>query len=93
MDLRIRIIEFEALAVVVFEFAVPLDERPNFIGIKFFDAQDVILEMRSKVKGGGVIRTILIDDEDTIFIPELTEVDTMLVIGNAVRRGWNDLSA
>ena len=50
--------------------------------------------MRSEVIGSGVIGTIVIDDEDPLFIEELTEVGTMLVVVNTQHIGIEpDLTA
>ena len=87
LDFGLRVVQTETLAVVVFEFAIPLDERPHFLRIKFLDAQDIIFEMGGEVKGGGIIRTIVLDDEDAIFVVELAEVESVLVVVDAQHIG------
>ena len=80
MDLGIGIVEFETLAVVVFEFTVPLDERPYLLRFPFLNAEDVIVEVGGEVIRRGVIGTIVIDDEDTLFVKELAQIDAVLVV-------------
>ena len=87
MYFGIRIIEFEALAIIELEFAVPLDERPDLLRLPFLNAEDVVLKMGSEVKGGGIIGTIIIDDEDAVFIPELAEVDAVFIVVDAQHIG------
>ena len=75
-----RVVQFEAFTVVIFEFAVPLDKRPYLFGIEFLDTQDVILEMSRRIEGCGIIGTIVLNDEDAIFVKELAQIDAVLVV-------------
>ena len=60
-----------------------MNQTPYLLGIPFLDAQDIVLEVRREVETRRVVRTVVLDDEDTVFVVELTEVDSVLVIVDA----------